>query len=546
MTINYEQSRGSNQTPYQERISALPGDAEQLELVYHQAQLAGESAEFEEAIEASFAKAPDNLLYAAWYHRLKFAASQAKSSAVAWAWVVPLALLQSLLFWWLSDDRYMVTTRGYGGTSNYHNPALILLAGPITAVFMMVYLSAVGRRNWRMLLVVGAITIAAGLYVPLVAPQVGTQPFQQQYLTLMAIHLPLLSWAGVGTFLVGEHRDPVNRFSFLIKSFEVFIMAGLFVIAGGLFVAITFGLFDALGIDFPDVVQRLFLAGGAGLIPVVALAVIYNPRRPPAEQAFDQGLSKLVALLMRVLLPLTFLVLLVYLAFIPFNFREPFEERDVLVIYNGMLFAVTVLLVGATPVTRSGLSPRLDRWLRRGIAAVAALALIISIYAFAAIIYRTTLDRLTPNRFAFIGWNVINIALLFLVLLYQARARLGQWLQRLKTAYSLGTVAYLVWIMITILLVPWLFGIDQGEIEALPPQVQRLVYEDPDPILLKCRASPHIFLLEEGKKRWVDTIATFEDRGFDWRDVQFISCDDLRSVPDGVPIPEDAGPPPVP
>jgi hypothetical protein len=267
---------------------------------------------------------------------------------------------------------------------------------------------------------------------------------------------------------------------------------------------------------------------------------------PPAEQAFDEGLSKLVALVMRILLPLTLLVLLVYLAFIPFNFRAPFENRDVLIIYNGMLFAVVALLVGATPVTLTDLSPRLARWLRLGIITVAALALIVSLYALAAILYRTALDRLTPNRLAFIGWNVVNIGLLFLVLLFQARAEAERWVHRLHRAYSAGTIAYAFWTLAMILAIPWLFGINQGEVESLPLAVQEIVYEDAAPILLKCTGSPHIYLLERGEKRWVDSIETFNDRGYVWRDVRFITCDDLRSIPDGVPIPADAGPPPQP
>ena len=377
-------------------------------------------------------------------------------------------------------------------------------------------------------------------------PQAGTVPFQEQYLTLMAMHLPLLAWAGVGAFLIARHRDPANRFGFLIKSLETFVLGGLFVIAGGLFTAITVGLFSALNVEFPEVVRRLFIAGGAGLIPVVAAAVIYNPAVPPAEQAFDEGLSKLVALLMRVLLPLALVVLVVYLAFIPFNFRAPFENRDVLIIYNGMLFAVVALLVGATPVSQAGTSPRLARWLRLGIMAVAALALIVSLYALAAILYRTVLDRLTPNRLAFIGWNVVNIGLLFLVLLYQIRSREGRWLDGLHRAYRSGTVAYAVWTLVVILVTPWLFGIRQGEIEALPTRVQQIVIDQPPPILLKCADSPHIYLLERGEKRWIESIETFNARGYVWRDVQFIPCDDLRSLPDGVPIPADAGPPPQP
>ena len=532
---------------YHDTVSDLVEDAEQLEQVYHAALKAGETDAFKQAIDDNHMTAPDNLLYAAWFHRLKYSAAQAKSFVIAWAWVIPLAVFNGLLFWWLSDSRYVIEMVGtrQGATGDFL-PAIFLLAAPLSAAFVLIYLTAVGRKHWRLSALIGIILVAAGAYALLTYPQAGTRPFQEQYLTLMMMHLPLLAWAGVGAFLIAEHRDPANRFAFLIKSLEVFVMGGLFVIAGGLFTYITVSLFAALDVDFPELVQRIFIAGGGGLIPVVATAVIYNPSVPPAEQAFNEGLSKLVALLMRILLPLTLLVLTVYLAFIPFNFREPFDNRDVLIIYNGMLFAVIALLVGATPVSLADISPRLGRWLRLGIIAVAALALIVSLYALAAILYRTALDRLTPNRLTFIGWNVINIGLLLLVLLFQARVKAGRWLQGLFPAYSAGTVAYAVWPLAMILALPWLFGIDQGAVEALPPAVQDIVYEHPNPILLKCVNSPHIYLLDMGEKRWIETIETFNDRGYVWRDVYFVTCGELRSVPDGTPIPANAGPPPQP
>ncbi|MCA9933117.1 MAG: hypothetical protein KC415_04305 [Anaerolineales bacterium] len=533
---------------YQDTVNALAADAEQLELAYQAALKAGNADEFGQAIIDSYHAAPENLLYAAWYHRLAYAARQAKNMAVAWAWVIPLAVCNGLLFWGLSDDqRFMVQIAGADQQTTYNYlPTLILWAGPISAIFVLVYLTAVGRKRWSLSALIGLVPLAAAAYVLWRYPHTGTRPFQEQYLTLMVGHLPLLAWAGVGLFAIAGHRDPAARFAFLIKSLEVAIVGGLFVIAGGLFTGITVGLFSALDVEFPTLVQRLFIAGGGGLIPVVAVAIIYDPTRPPAGQAFDEGLSKLVALLMRILLPLTLLVLVVYLAFIPFNFREPFDNRDVLIIYNGMLFAVIALLVGATPVSLADISPHLARWLRRGIVAVAALALVVSLYALAAILYRTSLDRLTPNRLAFIGWNVINIGLLAYLLFLQARAKAGLWLQGFFQAYSAGTVVYALWALVMILALPWLFGIDQEMVEALPPAVQNIVYEHANPILLKCAASQHIYLLENGQKRWVDTIETFEARGYVWRDVYFVSCDDLRSIPDGTPIPADAGPPPQP
>ena len=242
------------------------------------------------------------------------------------------------------------------------------------------------------------------------------------------------------------------------------MVAGLFAIAGGLFTAITFGLFDALGITPPEAVMRLFLAGGAGLIVVLAVALVYDPTVAPAQQSFDEGLSKLVALLMRLLLPLAVVVLVVYLGFIPFNFREPFENRDVLVIFNVMLFAVMALLVGATPVRSDDLDARTQTWLRRGVIALAVLALLVGVYALAAIVYRTSIDRLTPNRLTFIGWNLINIGILAWLLIGQLRAGRERWLPAVHKALAGGAVIYVIWALVTLLVIPWLFRGDAAQV----------------------------------------------------------------------------------
>lgn len=533
---------------YRETVHSHAHDPEQLERLYQAALKAGEEAAFWQAIEKGRATDPDNLLYAAWYYRLKSVAAAAKGTFVRWGWAVPLAVINGLLFWWLSDEARFAVRIAAGGRLDYSTflPVLLLLAAPLAAVFVLVYLTLAGRRRWLPAALIGAVLVLAAGYVLWAYPRLGTRPFQEQYITLMVMHLPLLAWAGVGAYLTRDHRGAGDRFAFLIKSLEVFIMGGLFAIAGGLFTGITVALFSALGVEPSELIMRLFIAGGGGLIPVIAVAVIYNPSVPPSAQAFDEGLSKLVATLMRTLLPLTLLVLIVYIGFVLLNFREPFENRDVLIIYNGMLFAVVALLVGATPVSLAETSPRVAQWLRWAIVAVAGLALLVSLYALAAIVYRTALDRLTPNRLVFIGWNVVNIGLLALVVLAGARARSSDWLQGVHRAFSMGTVAYAAWSLAMILALPWLFGINQGAIDALPASVREIVYEYPDPILLKCTASPHIYLLDEGEKRWIDTIATFTDRGYAWGDVRFIPCDDLRSLPDGEPIPADAGPPPQP
>jgi len=65
-------------------------------------------------------------------------------------------------------------------------------------------------------------------------------------------------------------------------------------------------------------------------------------------------------------------------------------------------------------------------------------------------------------------------------------------------------------------------------------------------VILKCDGSPHFYALENGQKRWIKDIPTFEAEGYVWEDLKSVSCDYLRGLPDGPPIPEDAGPLPQP
>jgi hypothetical protein len=201
----------------------------------------------------------------------------------------------------------------------------------------------------------------------------------------------------------------------------------------------------------------LIAAGGFGLLPVLAVASVYDPTVSPSEQDFEQGLSKFIATMMRLLLPLTLGVLVIYIFVIPFNFLEPFENRDVLIIFNLMLFAIMGLLVGATPIRGDDLSSKLQKWLRNGILAVAILAVLVSIYALSATVYRTLDGGITMNRLTIIGWNSINIVILIGLIYKQFQDGREQWIASLQSVFSLGTNAYLVWATFLLLAIPWLF-----------------------------------------------------------------------------------------
>jgi hypothetical protein len=428
-----------------EHIRQFTQDPARMEELYRKTVQAREEGEFKQDINSLYQENPADLLLAAWHHRLKGAVEEGR--AIFWRYAAPLASICGLIIWLISDDLWMFVDRV---------PFFMVVWAPIAGIAVMAYLALSASQGYREAVLLGAGLVAATVYALLIVPTMADWA-KGPAAELITIHLPVLSLAAVGAFTTRIRSNPERRFAFVIKTLEVTTTGGLFAIAIGIFAAVTFGLFSALDINVPILYQRLVFAGGGGMLPVLAVALIYNPLAAPDEQDFNQGLSKFLAHLLRIMIIPTLLVAVLYVFFIPFNFMEPFYNRDVLFIYNGMLFAVMGLLVGATPTHPHELSPRLQFWLRYAIVAVAALAVMVSLYAISAIIYRTWMDGLTMNRLTVTGWNIINIAILGLLLFRQFGSPESAWAEALKKAFNIATIAYTIWAGFIVLAVPILY-----------------------------------------------------------------------------------------
>ena len=437
--------------PFINEIREAKSDPQKIEQLYQQSQKGGNLEEFQTALLACYEKTPENLLYAAWFYRLQQQLPVAEKSrrTINWALAIPLSILTGLIFWVLSDfDQPLFLD---------HLPHLILWWSPIATMSALVFMALTAKKNIVRAVALGLGLAAVTIYVMLFAPGLEVSWKINHYLDIAAIHIPLLCWIALGISVLGFKSSMEDRFAFLIKSIEVLITAGLYLIAGVVFGGITIGMFEALNISLPDLWLRLIGAGGIGLLPVLAVASVYDPTLAPHEQDFDQGLSKFIATMMRLLLPLTLGVLVIYIIVIPFNFMEPFNNRDVLIVYNLMLFAIMGLLLGATPIRSDDLSSQIQKWLRNGILAVAILSVLVSIYALSATAYRTFDGGVTINRLTILGWNSINIGILLTLIFKQFRDRKARWIPALQTVFSLGTNAYWIWAAFLLLALPWLF-----------------------------------------------------------------------------------------
>ncbi len=434
---------------YKDEISANLENPENLEKLYRQALRKGEAGLFAEAVESLYQANPQSLLLAAWHYRLREETTAGAAPGrlpMHWLLAVLLAIPNGIVFWWLSDGRLM---------ARQSIPFFILYWAPICAAFILLFLFLT-RRQFPNFLVFALIALAfAASWVYFADFLIKRELFWSQYLTLGAIHLIFLSWAAIGLYILKGQWDVESRFAFLAKSLEALVMGGLMGIVLGIFSGISFGLLYTMNLYLSDSVTRIFIPGAAGCIPVLAVASVYEPLRSLREQNFA-AIFRFTTLLLRFFLLPSILVLLAYIILIPFRFMEPFFNRSALIAYNVMLFAVVALLLWTTPVDDKELSGKLSLWVKRGHMALSALAIIVSLYAFSAIIYRTWWDGLTPNRLTVIGWNIVNTAILSILLWREAKT--GEaWIAAARKTFVQAMPVYAGWSLILLLALPLIF-----------------------------------------------------------------------------------------
>jgi hypothetical protein len=252
----------------QDQISQTINDPSGLEQLYQRVLRQKIEAEFTQAIQAAYTEAPDNMLLAAWHYRLQTAIEVTRH--ILWKFAVPPAFLCGLLLWFLSDDDFTFIDR---------IPLFIVVAAPIAAVAALAFLSIASQRSYRLAFTLAVSLLVLTLYILLIVPTMVTWA-QSPAANLMLIHLPVLSLAAVGIFLTGWRSHPEQRFAFVIKTYEVVTTGGLFAVAILIFFMVTYGLFNALNIELPTLIQRLIWAGGGGMLPVLIVAITYNPLAP--------------------------------------------------------------------------------------------------------------------------------------------------------------------------------------------------------------------------------------------------------------------------
>ncbi len=266
---------------------------------------------------------------------------------------------------------------------------------------------------------------------------------------LVYIHLPFLMWFIYGIVFTGyEFRNLDKRIDFIRFNGDLVIFYALIAIAGGLLTAITVGLFDSIGLDIEKFYGENIIITGAAAAPVVAAFLI---------EKFPALVSRTAPLIATIFSPLVLITLIVFLVTILVTGKDPYNDRDFLLVFNIMLLGVMAIIIFSVSETSVIKNQKFNAII---LFVLSTVTIIIDLIALSAIFYRLGEYGLTPNRLAVLVSNILVLINLVLIMagLFRINFKKKDFTIVEKTVSKFLTV-YLAWILIVIFALPAIFGL---------------------------------------------------------------------------------------
>lgn len=223
-------------------------------------------------------------------------------------------------------------------------------------------------------------------------------------LLLSSIHIQLILWLMLGySFTGNEFKNHKARISFLRYNGDLIVMSVIILIAGGLFSSITIGLFSIIDIDISEFFIKYIILWGLPAVPITATFLIQNN---------PQMVNKVSPIIAKVFTPLVIVTLCLYLPALLIADKNPYVNRDFLILFNILLIGVLALIFfsisGYTKSPASKLNLKL-------LLTLTAITVIINSIALSAVIFRIQEWGFTPNRLAVFAGNLLIVINLVLI-----------------------------------------------------------------------------------------------------------------------------------
>jgi hypothetical protein len=269
-----------------------------------------------------------------------------------------------------------------------------------------------------------------------------------QTLVLSALHLPFFLWLALLPLYAGDRwREAGRGMDFVRFTGEAFVY-GVLVFCGLMVLAAFMAmLFSTAGLELEGFLESWLLPVGACAIPVAA------SRLSLAKRNVVETIAPLLA---RIFAPLFLLGILSFIALTLLAGRDPFSDRDALIVFDLVLAMVWALVLWSAAMRDPRASPGPADWVDLGLVLA---ALLLDAFLLAAMAGRIGTWGLSPNRVAALGENLVLLAGLSGTAFHLGRHLLGKGgygaLLRWQTAFLAVIFA---WMGLASLVLPLLFG----------------------------------------------------------------------------------------
>lgn len=266
-------------------------------------------------------------------------------------------------------------------------------------------------------------------------------------LILSKIHLLLFLYAALGIAFVGglgDHHG--NRLRYLKYNGDVVVMSALILIACGIMTGVTIGLFSLIGWNIEKFYFEYVFVFGLAAVPVFATYL---------TQTNPQLVGKVSPVIAKIFSPLVLVMLLVYLGAILFSGKDPYNDREFLIMFNFLLIGVMAIIFFSVAEAAKGSTGKFERWV---LFLLSIVTIAVNAIALSAILFRINEWGITPNRLAVLGGNVLILINLLLVMV-----QLNKVLKQKAEISSVGQVIakylpiYVLWTIVVTFLFPFLF-----------------------------------------------------------------------------------------
>ena len=229
---------------------------------------------------------------------------------------------------------------------------------------------------------------------------------QSDTLMLACLHLPLFLWAVLGfTYLGDDIKNNQRRLDFLRYNGDLVVMTAIILLAGGLFTVLTINLFSLIDIHIEEFYFKNIGIWGLAAAPIVGTYLV---------QTNPQLVNKVSPVIAKIFTPLVLVTLVVYLIAVIYTGKDPYNDREFLLIFNMLLIGVMAIIFFSIAESSKTSGSKIITLM---LFALSIVTIIVNGIALSAIIFRISEWGITPNRLAVLGSNIlILLNLLYYVL----------------------------------------------------------------------------------------------------------------------------------